>query len=258
MFSLASEVKVFFCRHQQKSRLFFILALSNKDHHSPTKKGTCLTKAERNESSIVHEKKPFRKQNRTRALLGSSKQSEGWTESCTSLLKFQLHTVRLKIYKSWSTCGLGSLTFFTVQHIIVMHVRGLFCPFQFIRLCLNEHKFYKYLHHKLLPQLKRSLLFSSLLITLNPHLPPLQVEMKGLRVSSAPSLPLSLSWDAALELWGSGSAWPPWCCHPEGWMRTTVGCWERSSALGEGRTGWCAAWLTPSWREDRCWIEETN
>lgn len=73
--------------------------------------------------------------------------------------------------------------------------------------------------------------------------------MEGLRVSAAPSLRLSLSWDAALELWGSGWAWPPWCCHPEGWMKTTAGCWGRSNALGEGRTGWCAAWPTPStWR----------
>lgn len=42
-------------------------------------------------------------------------------------------------FKSWSTCGLGSLTFFEVQHIVGMYVRDLFCPFLVIGPCLNEH-----------------------------------------------------------------------------------------------------------------------
>lgn len=91
---------------------------------------------------------------------------------------------------------------------------------------------------------KRSLRF----FNRNPPLPPRLVETAGpalLRVC------FSCSWGAALGRWECGWAWPPWCRRPEGWRRTTMESWARSSARGEGRKCWCAASPAPNWEGEQ-------
>ncbi len=60
------------------------------------------------------------------------------------------------------------MTFFAVQHTVVLYVRDLFCPFRFIGPCLNE-----YFNLQTFTQAAAPV--KGHFITLNPHLPPLQV-----------------------------------------------------------------------------------
>lgn len=74
---------------------------------------------------------------------------------------------------TYRACGLGSMTFFSLLHIIVTHVRDVFCPFLFIGPCLNEHfSLSTNIYTTSCYADERSLLLP---ITLNPRLPPRQV-----------------------------------------------------------------------------------
>lgn len=63
----------------------------------------------------------------------------------------------------------------------------------------------------------------------------------GQRLLNFPSAPLGRR--------GFLQAWPPPCGRPEGWRRTTEGCWERKNGPGEGRTSRRGASPTLGWME---------
>lgn len=98
---------------------------------------------------------------------------------------------------------------------------------------LNEHFQNTNINWQLLHQRKVT---CPTCITLNPY--HLLVYFANYQMASV--VPLQSSGHADLWRRECGWAWPPWCCPPEGWWRTTMGCWGHSSARAEGRRRWNA------------------
>lgn len=133
-----------------------------------------------------------------------------------------------------------------------MNARDLFCSLLFIGAVLWMNIFnIQTLTWQLLHKRKVT---CPTCVTLNPF--RLVVYFAYYQMASV--VPFQPSGHAGLWQRGCGWAWPPWCRPPEGWWRTTMGCWGHSSARAAGRTRWNAAWPTQSWRETIIVVNTVN